>query len=237
MKTKYGTIYEDMKKAIESGEYKVGDLIPDELTMCDRYSCSRMTVKKAYDLLVNQGYIYRKQGQGSFVLSRTISNLYLEIQEMDLSGLSRATNGKVTSKILHFNLIFATEEIAKHLNIRINDPVYDILRLRIVNEKPYVLEQSYMPATVIPGLTEDILHHSIYGYIEKDLKLRISSAQKVTSADKSNELDQKELKLQKDEPVLMVEQVGFLDNGVPFEYSKSRHRYDLFRFTAYSVRK
>ena len=237
MKTKYKTIYEEMKNAIESGEYKVGDLIPDEMTMCDRYGCSRMTVKKAYDLLVLEGYIYRKQGQGSFVLSRTINNPFVEIQEHELSGLTRATGGKATSKVIHFNLIFATEEIAKHLNIRTNDPVYDILRLRQVKGKPYVLEQTYMSPNVIPGITEDVLHKSVYEYIENELKLRISAAQKITSADKSNDLDHRELKLAADEPVLVIEQVAFLDNGTPFEYSICRHRYDLFRFADYSLRK
>lgn len=237
MKTKYKTIYEDMRSRIENGEYKVGDMIPDELTMCKRFSCSRMTVKKAYDLLVSEGYIYRRQGQGSFVLSRTTGGPELEIQERDLSGFYRATNGKATSKTLRFGLIFATEEIARRLNIRLNDPVYDILRLRLLNGRPYVLEQTYMSPTQIPGITEEVLDVSIYKHIEKTLGLKIGAAQKTTYAAISNALDHKELKLKEIEPVLVIEQVAYLDNGTPFEYSISRHRYDLFHFTVYSLRR
>lgn len=237
MKTKYRTIYEIMRDRIENGEYKVGDQLPDELSVCKMFDCSRMTVKKAYDMLVMEGYIYRKQGQGSFVLSRSLKRPELEIQERELLGFSRATQGRGTSKILHFSLIFATETIARHLNIRVNDPVYDILRVRLVDGEPYVIEQTYMSPSVIPGITEDILNHSVYDYIEKELGFRIGASQRTTFAAVSNDLDHKELGLKDIEPVLVVEQIAYLDNGTPFEYSISRHRYDLFRFSVYSVRR
>lgn len=237
MKTKYKTIYEETKKKIENGEYKVGQMIPDELSMCEMYGCSRMTVKKAYDMLVLEGLIYRRQGQGSFVLSRTSSKKEVEIFERELSGFTRATDGKGRSKILHFQLIFATEEIARNLNIRVNDPVYDILRVRLVNDQPYVIEQTYMSPALIPGITEDILHKSVYNYIESELGFRIGASQKTTSADVSSDLDHRELGLKDIEPVLVVEQIAYLDNGTPFEYSISRHRYDLFKFSVYSLRR
>ncbi len=237
MKTKYKAIYEDMRNRIESGEYQVGDLIPDEITMGRRFNCSRMTVKKAYDILVNEGYIYRRQGQGSFVLPHSLQNKKkIEIQERNLTGFSAGTQGEGQSKILRFQLIFATEEIAHHLNIRPNDPVYDILRVRLLNDRPYVIEQTYMPPTVVPGLTQEILQGSIYEYIENTLGLRIGAAQKTTWADISNEMDHQELWLKEIEPVLVIEQVAFLDNAIPFEYSVSRHHYDLFRFSVYSLR-
>lgn len=166
MKKKYMMIYEDVKGRILSGEYEVGAQIPDEKTVCQNFGCSRMTVKKAYDMLVMEGLIYRKQGQGSFVLSSKINRPEVEIQERELVGFTKATNGEGTSKVLRFQLMFATEKIAKALNIHVNDPVYDICRVRLLNDRPYVIEQTYMSPAVIPGLTLDILNHSIYSYIE-----------------------------------------------------------------------
>lgn len=86
-------------------------------------------------------------------------------------------------------------------------------------------------------MTKEVLDGSIYSYIEDELGLRIGAAQKITSADISNDIDHKELGLQDIEPVLVVEQIAFLDNGTPFEYSISRHRYDLFKFSVYSLRR
>lgn len=237
MKKKYMMIYEDVKSGILDQTYPVGAQIPDEKTMCEKFSCSRMTVKKAYDMLVMEGLIYRKQGQGSFVLSRDIERPEVEIKERELIGFTKATSGAGRSKVLRFQLIFATEKNAKALNIKPNDPVYDILRVRLIKDRPYVIEQTYMSPTVIPGVTKEVLDGSIYSYIEDELGLRIGAAQKITSADISNDIDHKELGLQDIEPVLVVEQIAFLDNGTPFEYSISRHRYDLFKFSVYSLRR
>lgn len=236
MKTKYKTIYDDMKEKILTGEYKSGDQLPDEHTVCSMYGCSRMTVKKAYDLLVLEGLIYRRQGQGSFVLAHSERDGELEIKERELQGFSRSSHGKGSTRIIHFNLIFAPKHIAEKLGIKENDPVYDILRLRLIDGSPYVLEQTYMAPALIPGITEEVLNRSIYDYIENTLGLRIGAAQKVSRADISSEQDHQLLNLMDVEPVLEVEQTAYLDNGMPFEYSISRHRYDLFKFSVYSVR-
>lgn len=51
MEPKYKAIYSYTKEKILKGEYPVGQAIPDELSVCAQFHCSRMTVKKAYDML------------------------------------------------------------------------------------------------------------------------------------------------------------------------------------------
>ncbi|BBP90537.1 hypothetical protein BsIDN1_41550 [Bacillus safensis] len=47
----------------------------------------------------------------------------------------------VTTQIIHFDVHFPSEEVAAHLSIDSTTPVYDIIRLRLVDEEPYVLEK------------------------------------------------------------------------------------------------
>lgn len=239
--TKYMKIYTETKNKILSGVYQEGDQLPEEAAVCEMYGCSRMTVKKAYDMLAADGFIYRKQGQGSFVLTSPARKDGMELPERELQGFTRSNettrNGKVTSKILNFQLIFAPKPIADILGIAENDPLYDILRVRCVNEVPYVIEHTYMSPATIPGVTLDIVNNSIYNYIENTLGYKIASAKKTLSAAPSDESDREELGLEVNEPVLVTEQIAYLDNGTPFEYSISRHRYDLFKFSSYSLRR
>jgi GntR family transcriptional regulator len=51
-----------------------------------------------------------------------------------------------------------------------------------------------------------------------------------------NEIEQEWLKIDKDFPILEVEQVGFLDNGQSFEYSKSHHRSDKIEIRTVSIK-
>ncbi len=237
MEPKYKTIYSQTKEKILKGEYPVGSAIPDELSVCAQFHCSRMTVKKAYDRLVLEGFIYRRQGQGSFVLPRGGFPIPPEnIIKRNFQGFTRAFETPVQSKILRFDLTFAGEEIAQHLNISPQEAIYDIERVRYAYDQPYCLEHTYMPVALIPGLTQDILHSSIYNYIEEELKLHIDAAHRISSAAQSSKKDQEELWLKEVEPVLVVEQVVYLDNGKPFEYSITHHRYDLYQICDYMTR-
>lgn len=237
MEAKYLDIYQEIKKRIDEGIYETGQKIPDEFSLCEEFSCSRMTLKKALDLIVAQGLLYRRKGQGSFVMANTHSNRAISLSERDLDGFFRTSKGQSQAKVLHFSLEFAQEKIAKMLSIQVGDPVYDIQRVRLVDKTAYVIEHTYMPTAVIPGINLDILHRSVYEYIENKLGLKIASAQRTMRAQKSNQVDQKELQLQPDEPVLEIEELTYLDNGTPFSYSISRHRYDLFEFTSFAVRR
>lgn len=238
MESKYLSIYETLKKRITNHDYPANQQIPNEISLCQEFDCSRMTMKKALDLLVQEGLLYRKRGQGSFVMSQTgQSDKRIQLQERELSGLTRSSKKHPTSKIIEFKLLFADKKKANILNINENDPIYKIVRLRLINNEPYVLEETYMSTTLIPGITEEVLNHSVYDYIENTLGYRIASAQKTTRADVSNDMDHKYLNLKDIEPVLEVKQIAYLDNGIPFEYSISRHRYDLFEFNIFSVRR
>lgn len=233
---KYKFIYNDIKNKIDNNVFKSGEKIPNEIDLSKEYGCSRMTIKKGMELLVQEGLIYRKKGLGSFVMTHSNSSR-IEIPERELSGLTKNTKQKLQSKILEFKLEFASKKVAQALEIKQNDPVYKIHRLRSINGRPHVLELTYMNTQLTPGIDENVLNHSIYSYLENQLNLKIASAKKITRADKSTEEDQKYLGLKSEEPVLEIEQIAYLDNGTPFEYSFSRHRYDLFEFTSYSVRR
>lgn len=234
---KYKEISNEIRTRIQNGLYEDNNnQIPDELTLCKEFNCSRMTMKKALDLLVLEGLIYRKRGHGSFVMNGVSQNPKINILDQELGGFTRVSTGTTKTKVLDFKLIFADVIIATKLNIDENSPVYEILRLRYVDDNPYVLEKTYMDSSIITGLNTDILNNSIYEYIEKNLNLKISSANKIIRACKSNDIDIEHLELEASDPILEVEQIAYLSNGKAFEYSLSRHRYDKFEFTSFSVR-
>ena len=135
---------------------------------------------------------------------------------------------EVTSKILQYEIVPATEKVASKLNIPVDTQVYEIYRVRLVNQQPTVIEKTFMPVSIIPGLRKKDLEDSIYTYIEDKLGLRIESGHRTISVRKANDIEIEELQLETGDPVGVAEQIGFLSNGAPFEYSISVHRYDQF---------
>jgi len=66
-KSKYQTIYDDIKSRVSSGEYLPGDQLPTEVELVKHYNVSRPTVNKALSMLQHHGLIRRRSGAGSFV--------------------------------------------------------------------------------------------------------------------------------------------------------------------------
>lgn len=58
---------EIIKRKIEQGEFKPGDRIPTEYELCNEFAISRAPVRQALADLVNEGFLYRQQGSGTFV--------------------------------------------------------------------------------------------------------------------------------------------------------------------------
>ena len=234
---KYEEITENIRNGILSGKYNPNEQLPLEKEMCEYYGVSRITIKKAVDELVIQGLIIKRRGSGTFVKAVGGSDVQELSMAKQFEGFSETNKDKkVSSKIVKFEVIHPTEEIATKLKITCDDFVYYTVRTRYADDEPYVIDYTYMPIGLIPGIKNDILLNSIYNYIEKNLKLKIKSAHRIIRAILPNELEQEWLKIESNFPILEVEQVGFLDNGQPFEYSKAHHRSDKIDFRTVSIK-
>ncbi|SLC88708.1 GntR family transcriptional regulator [Mycobacteroides abscessus subsp. abscessus] len=166
-----------------------------------------MTVKKAMDVLALEGLIFRKRGSGTYVKKTALKN-GLNANAMEYEGLTKQLVGhEVKGEIISFSVEFPEEEIRETLMLDKHVPVYKIIRLRIVDGEPYIIEHTFMNANLIPGLSEEALNSSIYQYIHNELGLQFGGAYR------------------------KVEQVVHLEDGTPFEYSRSRNRYDKRSYT------
>ena len=227
-----------MQKKIEHGVYKPNDQLPFEAEMCETYGVSRITIKKAMDLLVMKGLVVKRRGSGTFVKNITVmpNEEQLFSTSNQFSGFSHTEGHKnVESKIHEFQIINPSVDVAQRLKISEEDFVYYIERTRYSEGVPNVIEYTYMPIDVIPGLKRDVLEKSIYQYISDDLGLKIKSAHRIARATLPTKDEEKLLEVNHCFPILEVEQVAFLDDGRIFEYSKSRHRGDKFELRTVSV--
>ncbi len=233
---KYEEIARDIYNDIASGKYEPGSQLALEKEMCAQYGVSRITVKRAVDELVKQGLVVKRRGSGTFVKG---------VQEEDVENVGMVgqfggftnnfKNHKVTTDVKRFEIVHPDAETADKLKLTVDDFVYDIVRVRYVDDMPENVEYTQMPIDVIPGIKMDILEKSIYSYIEEVLKLQIQSAHRTVSADMPTEDEKHWLNIERVMPVLQVSQVAFLSDGRPFEFSKSRHRSDISVFRAVSI--
>ena len=237
--SKYGELARVLRDAIANGTYPKGTRLPTIPALCDLYGVSNTTVKRALDELEADGLVARRRGSGIYVKrSEAVGATSGASVAGQMSGLTAefASVGKtVESDVREFAVIHPDEQVAAALGIGVESFVYKICRVRIVDGVPRNVEYTFMPLDVIPGLVERHLHASIYSYIEGDLHLKIDSAHRVVRAVAPTDDEVTWLGLKGQEPLLEIRQVGYLDDGTPFEYSTTHHTKD-YEFRVVSSR-
>lgn len=180
---KYQEIANELRSQIQAGVYKPGEQLALEREMCEQYGVSRITIKKAVDQLVKEGLVVKRRGSGTFVKSLANEDVHDISMANQFSGFSKVFEGhKVSTKVVRFDIIHPTAEVAEKLNITTDDFVYDIVRLRQVDGSPVVIEYTNMPIELIPGIKREVLEKSIYRYIEEQLHFKIQSAHRFIRA-------------------------------------------------------
>ena len=225
---KYELVAQDLIAHIRSGTFLPNSQLPSIESLCQSYEVSKVTIKKALDILEDRGYITRRRGSGSFV-----KNVRTPLKDDAAFETSRQMEGftaeherrgeAVRTEVKDFSAAMPSPDVAHMLDIEADQFVYHVIRVRFADDVATAIEYTYMPIDVIPNLRLKNIETSIYHYIEKDLGLRIASAHRTIRAVLPTEDECAWMGLEPGDPLLEVEQVGYLDDGTPFEYSFARH--------------
>ena len=228
MAAKYITIAREIKKRIISQQYAANEPLPDQFALAAEFSTSRMTIQQAMRQLIVEGLVYTRQGQGTFIRKNFLQLSQWDIHGSDYAGATETWGhlGKVESQVIRFELRFPTDKEQASLLINADAPVYDFVRLRLLNGEPLSLDTTVMPVSLVPGLSKAHLESSVFRYVQDNLGLKMMGSYRVVRALKPSELDQQHLHCEASDPILEVEQVIYLDDGTPLEYAHCHYRYD-----------
>jgi GntR family transcriptional regulator len=228
MAAKYILIAREIKQRILSQRYSASDPLPDQFALAAEFSTSRMTIQQAMRQLIVEGLVYTRQGQGTFIRKNFLQLSRWDLPGSDYYGATKTWEnvGQVTSKIIKFELRFPTEKEQASLLVGPDDPVYDFIRLRLLEGEPMSLEFTLMPVNLVPGLNRSHLESSVFSYVQESLSLKIMGSYRVVRALKPGEEDKQHLNCDDTDPVLEVEQVIYLEDGTPLEYAHCHYRYD-----------
>ena len=228
MAAKYIAIAREIKKRIISGQYPAAEPLPDQFALAAEFGTSRMTIQQAMRQLIVEGLVYTRQGQGTFIRKNFLQLSRWDIHGSDYAGATETWGhlGKVESQVIRFELRFPSEKEQASLLIDADAPVYDFVRLRLLNGEPLSLDITVMPVSLVPGLSKTHLESSVFRYVQENLGLKMMGSYRVVRAIKPDALDQQHLSCEPGDPMLEVEQVIYLDDGTPLEYAHCHYRYD-----------
>lgn len=234
-KPMYRQIADALREKITAGELKPGDALPTESSLQETFSVSRVTVRQALKLLTEEQIIESIQGSGSYVKEERVNYDIYQLTGFYEKLVDR--NVDTHSDVKTFEVIKADVKLAETLNIRPDDKVWHVKRVRFIKQKPVNLEETWMPLAMFADLTWEVMENSKYHYIEQVKKMVIDrSEQELVPIMPSQEAIDA-LALDPAKPILEKVSRGFLKDGRVFEYSRNVFNSDDYKFTLVAKRR
>jgi GntR family transcriptional regulator len=225
----YYQLKEILLESIKQAEK--GSSFPTELELCKRFDVSRPTVRQAIIELVNEGFLYRIKGRGTFIAEPKIRQDFLIAlksfsEEMQQKGLT------LTTGVLDFRSITCDERVGEALEIPVGSDVVQLERLRFADDEPVVLLLTFLPAAKLPGILErHFENESLYHIIEVEYGYTIDRAVRTLEARVAGERDAKLLDIKRHAPIQYIETIIYLRDNTPIEFSQAYYRGDRNTFT------
>ncbi len=150
-------LYMQVKEALEEwitnglhdGSLCPGDRLPSENELSEKLKISPITVKRALDDLRRQGLIHRIQGRGSFVAGQ--HKIVLPLTKLfSLTSLTLQQGMIPARHTLSIAEQVASPRLANRLKIAEKDSVIKLVRVRLIDGKPFAVETTYLPSPLFP---------------------------------------------------------------------------------------
>ena len=234
--SKYKDVYNDIKDKIKDGSLKPGEFLASESELANEYSYSKDTIRKALSILELEGYIQKLKGKNSLILERGyLKNVSLSSIQTS-QELSKAENLDIKTNLVSLYIIQDNKKLMDIFHATKDNDFYKVVRTNSLNGEVLNYSTSFFDRKIVPFLNEEIAKKSIYEYLEKELNLKIAYSRRDISFRKITSEEQKYLKLEDINMVVVIETHAYLSNGTLFQYETIIHHPEKFTFSAIAKR-
>lgn len=184
MKPLYMQMIDYVKKKIKDGEWKEGYMLPTEVELCQMFQVSRQTVRTSLLQLVNEGYLSRTKGRGTFVTTPKViesTTIFLESfsQEMNQRGFA------VKTEVLELRALVPPRDVAAKLELKEGEEVVKLKRLRYqegnFENGAIVVTTSWFPIRFINLLKYDFEGNSLHDVLKEEGTVKKSAEKNINA--------------------------------------------------------
>ncbi|MCP1639400.1 GntR family transcriptional regulator [Streptococcus gallinaceus] len=227
MKAAYITIHDKIKEEIDDQIWKIGERLPSERDLAERFNVSRMTLRQAITMLVEEGVLERKVGSGTYVASTRVQEKMRGTTSF--TEIVHSQGKSPSTKLISYQKKLASETERQRLQLGANDLVIRMERIRYADNVPLVFEVASIPEKLIRNFNKtDITNHffktlAVNGY-------EIGKSQQTIYAKTASDRVAEYLEVAKGHAILALTQVSYFTDGQAFEYVRSQYVGDRFEF-------
>jgi GntR family transcriptional regulator len=204
----YLRVYEVLRRRIEDHEYPVGSFLPPEPELGRLLAVSRTTVRKAVEMLIDDGFLVVRRGRGTEILDfRAVQPLHFVTS---FSETLREQGFEVGYRDVKVGSVAASPALAADLDVPAGSPLVHVHRLALANGKPIALMDNHLLPDLAPGIERKADRiQSLYAFLESEYGLRIEAATDFISARAATRDEARKLSITAGAPLLLVRRITF----------------------------
>jgi DNA-binding GntR family transcriptional regulator len=138
-----------LRHSVMAAEYPPDSRLPNEDELAARFAVSRATVREAVRGLVEEGYLVRRQGSGTYVTRRPLLTNTLD-RNFSYTSYLESRGVRAGKRLLEAGVVAADGEIADHLRIDVGAQVVQLRRTRTADDRPVMYSVDRIPAEIAP---------------------------------------------------------------------------------------
>lgn len=226
----YQQIAQSLMQSIEQGELKAGDPILPQRELAQFLEVSRVTVRKAIELLIEQQLIDQKQGVGTYVAAKKrwlIEKSFASLSSFTEDVLKQGE--EPNSKLINQSIDLPSLVEQQKLQINAETKILRLERVRFAGKQPLAFETSVIPFDCLKGeLAEG---ESLYLRLSQNDCAPITATQHLNACNAPEKIAQF-LDIKTGDALLFIERQSFSKQKIAVEYTSSYYRGDIYDFVA-----
>jgi GntR family transcriptional regulator len=219
---RYLEIADDLRRRLASGELAPGRVLPSEAELGRAYAASRVTVRRALDVLREEGLVDARQGFGWLAASAPVEQ---SLGRLGTIEAQLAESGRTSERrVLDFRFAGARSHVKRVLG---SDRVLEVRRLNLVDGIPFAVVVVWCPAPLARGLSLEDVERTTFHEL---LGVELGGATQTIAAGAVGPADAAVLDVPEGSPALVVERVTRSAAGEPVLLSEHVFPGHLTRF-------
>lgn len=230
---KYHQVYLVLKECLVEGD--VGAKLPGETALMKRFDVGRVTVRRALELLANEGLIIRRAGRGT--LSTVGQNLQLENSKNNHKKIRSGLLENLVSvslstriQVIEVNTIAASSQVAQALQMKPGERVQKAIRVRSTDNGPLSHITTYIPALWADHFDPQALTNEPVLVLLEKAGLKIGRAEQHISARLADAAVAPRLGVSVGSALLSVSRLVFDDKERPIQWLHGLYRPDRYDY-------
>ena len=229
----YVKIKDSIVEQIESGLLSPRQKLPAERKLAESFDTTRVTLREALSLLESEGRIYREDRRGWFISPLPLK--YDPTQTLNFSNMALAQHRVPKTELVAAKGILANKQAACLLGLQPFSDVYQVDRVRYLEDRPVVFVTNYIRPELFPNLLDFDLSKSLtdiyrdhFGMVYQKIRYRISTSSLLGDTAQA-------LRATSGTPAMVVERINYNQHGELIDCDIEYWRHDAISIESIAV--